>query len=726
MPSSGRRAYDLALAEIEKVKRIRASGLILPRLGLEEVPPEIGQLEWLDNIDLNDNQIEQLPREIGKLVKLDALYAYNNRLRSLPPEIGNLVNLRYLKLDNNQLTSLPAEIGNLRKLEYIYLSRNRLTTLPPEFANLPGNVSFLRGLSSNPLEEPLPTLLKQGTKALFSYLKSIQGEAGKAQYEAKVLLVGEGEVGKSSLVAALRGESFIEGRPTTHGIDIGRLNLDHPELPTDIILNTWDFGGQEVYRITHQFFFSRRCLYLVIWNPRQGQEANEVEGWIKRVLLRVGDEARVIVVATHGDIRNPELDFPYLKSRYGNILIDHCEMDSKSNNGIPKLKRQLALYASQLPQMGELINANWAAARDEILSIAAPQIEYNDFAKKCMAHGLSVYEAATLAGLLHDLGHIIHYSDDEGLKDIVVLQPEWLTKAIGYVLEDSETRNSGGILDHRRLGVIWQGRGQDYTAAYYPYFLRLMEKFDISYRLSDADSSLIGQLVPYRRPVIPWNLAITAEGEDLRRLRLVCQMAQEAPGLIAWLTVRNNRFATGMNWRRGVFLEHSRYASQALFELTDDTTLALEVRAPSPDYFFSILRDTVEDIIARRWPGLTYSLYVPCQVESCTGKFSYRTLQRFREKERESIDCPECLESFSVYELLTGFGPTQTPLNVVLEEIRESRHEVTSGLRRLEVYAAQTAGQVRVVLNAIAEEVTDCPRMFTLQPVRARQSRLKF
>jgi hypothetical protein len=68
-------------------------------------------------------------------------------------------------------------------------------------------------------------------------------------------------------------------------------------------LNTWDFGGQEVYRITHQFFFSRRALYLCVWKPREGQLENGVESWCRRIRLRVADQARLIVVATHSGER---------------------------------------------------------------------------------------------------------------------------------------------------------------------------------------------------------------------------------------------------------------------------------------------------------------------------------------------------------------------------------------------------------------------------------------
>lgn len=62
--------------------------------------------------------------------------------------------------------------------------------------------------------------------------------------------MGEGNVGKCSLVAVLHGEPFVSNRSTTHGIEITQLELPRPSRDEPITLNTWDFGGQEVYRIT--------------------------------------------------------------------------------------------------------------------------------------------------------------------------------------------------------------------------------------------------------------------------------------------------------------------------------------------------------------------------------------------------------------------------------------------------------------------------------------------
>ena len=270
-------------------------------------------------------------------------------------------------------------------------------------------------------------------------------------------------------------------------------------------LHAWDFGGQDVYRVTHQFFLSRHGLYIVVWNPRDGHEQDQIAGWLRRIRLRTGPDARIIVVATHCKDRLPELDYQTLEEGFSGMLVGNFEVDNRTGDGIPQLHRSLAKQAAGLPQMGQLISPRWIAARDEILTRAAaePQIRYEQFAKVCKRHRARGQEILTLAQLMHDLGHIVYYAEDEGLKDIVVLDPEWLTKAISYVLEDKPTRDAGGILDHRRLRSIWQDRedGPSYPARYHPYFLRLMEKFEISYRLDEDEAhSLVAQLVPYQRP----------------------------------------------------------------------------------------------------------------------------------------------------------------------------------------------------------------------------------
>ncbi|GAA3591156.1 hypothetical protein Q4Q39_15825 [Flavivirga amylovorans] len=111
------------------------------------IPPELGNLSSLVELDLNRNQlIGSIPPELGNLSSLTYISLYDNQLTgSIPPELGNLSSLINLTLDFNQLTgSIPPELGNLSSLIYISLYSNQLTgSIPAEL----GNLSSLRTLS---------------------------------------------------------------------------------------------------------------------------------------------------------------------------------------------------------------------------------------------------------------------------------------------------------------------------------------------------------------------------------------------------------------------------------------------------------------------------------------------------------------------------------------------------------------------------------------------------
>ncbi len=696
---------------------------------------ELQEARRTGKLNLAWRKITTLPPEIGQLTSLQSLNLSGNQLTALPPEIGRLTSLLTLNLARNILTALPSEIGELTSLQSLDLSGNQLTTLPSQLAGLLAKGLIIR-LDDNPLHEPFSEFIERGSEALATYLRSL--DDALPQYEAKVLLVGEGNVGKTSLIAALRNDPFIEGRPTTHGIEIQPLIMRHPDLDLDMTVRAWDFGGQEVYRITHQFFFTQRALYLVVWNAREGQELDEVEGWLRRIHLRVSQEARALIIATHCDERRPELDYPHLEHTFPSLVAGRYEVDNSTGKGISELRRGIAAEAARLPQMGQLISTRWSAARNAILTLAKtePQLPYEQFAKVCTRNNVDGDEVITLAELMHDLGQIVYYGDDEGLRDFVVLNPEWLTKAISYVLEDAPTRAADGVLDHARLREVWRGHhgGPTYPARYHPYFLRLMEKFDVSYRLEDDEyRSLVAQLVPRDRPDLPWDTS-TPPPDGIRNLSLVCRLSEPVPGLIAWLTVRHHRSSSGKHWRNGVFLRHpiASYASEALVELRAPDQLAVDVRAPSPDLFFNVLRDSIEDLMTRRWRGLTYRLLIPCPTRTaehqrCPGQFPLDGLLRYREGGGTHYPCLECGSDHDLSELLTGFTQWNLALQDQIADVARGVIRLEGSASRLEGYAAETADSMRRVLRVVSTEITDCPRLFTIterSPTGAR--RLEF
>jgi len=75
-----------------------------------------------------------------------------------------------------------------------------------------------------------------------------------------LILVGQGEVGKTCLAKRLIYDEFIEDK-TTEGIDILKWQITAPTNENEEIkFNVWDFGGQEIYHATHQFFLTKRSV----------------------------------------------------------------------------------------------------------------------------------------------------------------------------------------------------------------------------------------------------------------------------------------------------------------------------------------------------------------------------------------------------------------------------------------------------------------------------------
>ena len=417
---------------------------------LTALPESIAHLANLQWLDLDNNQLTALPESIAQLANLQTLFLGRNRLTTLPESIAQLANLQVLDLDNNQQTTLPESIAHLANLQTLYLARNQLRTLPNSLAALDKLEDI--DLDDNPLNPALQSAYDSGLDALKSYLRSLEAPGGvELLYEAKLVLVGEGDVGKTTLLKALTGREPREGEPTTHGanVDIQSLRLPHPVGDgVEITFNAWDFGGQDVYRVTHQFFFSPHAVYLLVWEPRLGVQACQVEDWLRLIRLRVGSDARVIIVSTHCCTggRIAQIDRPVFQRDFGDMIVDFLEVDSLVDDdatgdkvGVAELKSVIAGVAKDLPQMGTPFNQNWRQARDELVSLEHPRIPYEDFSSLCLERGLDDVAANTLARQMHDLGYTVYYGDDERLENDVVLQPAWLTKAIGFVLEDRRT-----------------------------------------------------------------------------------------------------------------------------------------------------------------------------------------------------------------------------------------------------------------------------------------------
>mmetsp|Transcript_649 Transcript_649/g.952 ORF Transcript_649/g.952 Transcript_649/m.952 type:complete len:956 (-) Transcript_649:293-3160(-) len=100
------------------------------------LPSSLCKPKWLKVLDLQNNNLMSLPIDIGSLVSLQILNLHYNHLKLLPDSVCSLQNLRYLDVAFNSLVSLPVNVGKLKELLHLDFSRNRVWMLPSSLGHL--------------------------------------------------------------------------------------------------------------------------------------------------------------------------------------------------------------------------------------------------------------------------------------------------------------------------------------------------------------------------------------------------------------------------------------------------------------------------------------------------------------------------------------------------------------------------------------------------------------
>jgi len=596
-------------AEIGQFQKLK--WLYISSNKLAELPAEIGQLKLLRVLDLSSNRLTVLPAKIGQFQNLKWLYLFCNQLAELPAEIGRLKQLYYLNLSTNQLTELPAEIGQLKQLQGLYLSTNQLTELPAEIgqlqklecldlfsnqlAELPAEIGQLQNLqelilSGNPLNIPREVLGK-GTKAILAFLREKQVKTIQ-RYEAKLILLGHGDEGKTCLSRALRGLEF-EKQNNTRGINIDPWPFPHPEAPQDqdkkITLWIWDFEGQEINHQSHQFFLTCRSLYIVVFKGRKEIRMDKIEYWLDTIRARALG-CKVLLAATECEDRTPAIDLPRLKSRYGDMLPDNCffAVGCENFRNIPELRERIAQLASG---MKEFMPQPWPASYQQAEKAVRERAENKTYISRTELYdlfknaGVQSDGFETAARIFGDMGIFTHFPDSIDLQDFIVLRPQWLTRAISLAMEDEYLIQHRGEMDLRMLKKLWD---QDYPGMY-PRFYSCMKEFELCYPLENrSDLALVPLRFSYDKPAINWEDIPNAKERFIEYQFDITPPAGLMSRFIVkthHLIVKTSALPMGVYWRSGVFLENGEgeYKSQALCTWEEDKRiLRIQVKSILP------------------------------------------------------------------------------------------------------------------------------------------------
>jgi len=667
-----------ARAIAENLKQITSLSLWNNKIGDAGARAIAENLKQITSLDLWNNQIGDAgARAIAEnLTQITSLSLWNNQIgdKAVAAIGQHLTGLVTLDLKSNQrittvapLAHLPLSMLNIAETSVADLSplKSRILAGIPvkweKYGSRPG--IYVGGC---PLTHPSTEIASQGPEAVLNFFREVEAQGVDRLFEAKLLIVGEGGAGKTSLVRRMfQPEIDLPTEDeTTRGIDIHRHEFPILEGRT-FRLNTWDFGGQQIYHATHQFFLTKRSLYVLVDDTRSDHRSIHDEGfkfWLE-VVETLSERSPLLIFQNEKGGRSKPIDEAGIKGRFPNVQGIH-RGNLEHPDAADGLRQAVELFAQQLPHIGEGVPAQWVPIRQDLEALARtrPYIALEEYFAVYEQHlELDREKALHLSRYLHDLGVFLHFQQPPELRRTVFLQNQWVTAAVFRILDDEEVKARRGRFTLADCDRLWSDKGY----ADKDVELRaLMVRFELCYRLPDTaeETWLVPQHLPPSRPPAlndwarPGDLVLTYRYDFLPR------------GLVSRLMVRMHRFVkqTELCWSSGALFEHG--GTQVLVETTArGNEIALRSRGPEQKALLSVIASDL-DALNDSFHGLKDKVgkWVPCLCATCAALkepalFEQKELIDRKQRGKPTIECPKPPDyaAVSVLELLDGMNLDQ-------------------------------------------------------------------
>jgi len=479
---------------------------------------------------------------------------------------------------------------------------------------------------------------QKGIGAIRDYFRQIEAEGQDHIYEAKLLIVGEAGAGKTSLAKKIEKPDYQlnpdEG--STQGIDITQWEFPM-EDGTPFRVNVWDFGGQEIYHATHQFFLTRRSLYALVADSRK--EDTDFYYWLNAVDL-LSDGSPMLIVKNEKQGRQCQLDEGQLRGQFANLK-ETLATNLRTNDGLDAVVQNIKHHVQQLPHIGDRLPKTWVRVRQALEQDTCDWIKLDEYIEICQENGFKERsDMLQLSDYLHDLGICLHFQADPLLKNILILNPEWGTDAVYRVLDNRRVIDNQGQFTRADLDQIWD---EPEYVDMRDELLRLMVNFKLCYEVSGATGTYIApQLLSFNQPEYEWD-----RSDNL----ILCYSYNDfmPKGIVARLIVAMHREIADQRlvWRNGAVLEHEKTRAEVVAN-RGRREIKIHVKGQDKKAFLAIVTREL-DKIHRSFNRLNWDKLVPCNCQECKDSgepyfHELKILKKFIEDRQRSIQCQQSYE----------------------------------------------------------------------------------
>ena len=647
------------------------------------------------------------------LTQLTELYLYNNQLTDISP-LKALTQLTSLYLRYNQLTDI-SPLKALTQLTRLHLENNQISDISPilpliklgklqvtlEDKSWSESEGYLV-LYNNPITTPPIDIVGQGNTAIIEYFKDLEEQGEEYLYEAKLLILGEGGAGKTTLSRKIQDLSSPlpeKQHDRTRGIDIQALPIPniHP-THQPFRMNVWDFGGQGYYHSTHQFFLTKRSLYVIVNNTRLNN--TDFNHWLQTVSV-FSENSPVIILQNKVAGSEAALDLHGLKQHFPNIITaEIADLSNIEDGRVQQLIQRIQSEIQLLPHVGNELPAQWVKVREAILekSREHPYIDVKDYYSICRNHKITKKEAMKrLSDFLHDLGVFLHFQKDEVLGNTVILQNAWATKGVYHILDSEIVRQQKGYFSTEQAEHIWENTPFEDM---HHQLIQLMRKFELCFRIPYETAYISPNLLPLEKPQYHW--------DNHNNLIILYDYVFMPKGLLGRLIVRLHRYIKDINtmaWRTGCVFTYENTDAQVV-ETYGAKKLEIRLRGDNCIVLSSIIIKEIDEL-NKGFERIQVEKLLPCNCHECKNSdrphfYSYKNLMKRRAKGKRTVECDNSYEDVNVIEVLEGAYSEKA---VAAQNIPNlvARNKIEAALSILEETHSREATLLLARYNAIIE-----------------------
>lgn len=544
--------------------------------------------------------------DLTPLQRLTALQSLNlgecESVTCLSP-LRTLTALQSLHLPRCQGVTNLAPLVHLKELRSLELSGIRSQATFREIVPLLSQLKSLRLYNSE--WNDLPKTLC-GQNPVENVLRLVRAHFADLNHgkqldtERKVLILGNGGVGKTQLARRLQGLPFNPSISTTHGIELGSTSVSLSTSEEPVSLHLWDFGGQDIYHGAHSLFLQREAIYLILWNPNyetgiQVEDGLEMQHrpltyWLDFIHSVAGHDAPILVIQTQCDRASDRVSRPPAnldRFLYNRILA--CS--AATNQGIKAVFVELEdALKYLLEQRGfDEIGVGRVSVRQRLRALLAEDqsrhrrdqqnhtLTVNQFTLLCQEVG-GVSDPMALLDLLHNTG-VVYYRKNV-MRDRLVLNQNWALEGIYSLFHRQKTlptlKKLGGKFTRSDLDCMIWG---DYSVEEQNLFLEVMQACGMCFptRQIQHDEGLIQEFIapdllpenPESKHLVLSHLTVSADAE----VEILFPFMHEGilRSLLSGIGRQIGR--NGVFWRYGCWFYEGKRNSELVLECEKDLHL---------------------------------------------------------------------------------------------------------------------------------------------------------